>query len=125
MIRAQVSWWPGNVETESGLHLHHLVWGISLMLTAGFTAFALKPPASPWYQTAAGAFGIGAGLTFDEFALWVNLRDVYWSEQGRVSLDAVVLVAVFMGLVVLGHQAVRLGRAGNPQRSSASRSRWR
>ena len=102
MIRAQVSWWPGNVETDSGLHLHHLVWGISLMLAAGFTAFALKPPASPWYQIAAGAFGIGSGLTFDEFALWVNLRDVYWSEQGRVSLDAVVLVAVFMGLVVLG-----------------------
>ncbi len=45
MIRAEVSWWPGNVETESGLHLHHLVWGIAFMLIGGFAAFALKTPA--------------------------------------------------------------------------------
>ena len=102
MIRAQVSWWPGNVETSSGLHLHHLVWGISLMLLSGFVAFALETPADPWYQLAALGFGFGAGLTFDEFALWVNLEDVYWAQQGRVSLDAVVLVTVFMGLVVIG-----------------------
>ncbi len=102
MIRAQVSWWPGNVETGSGLHLHHLVWGISLMLIGGFSAFALKTPAAPWYQISAILFGVGAGLTFDEFALWIHLRDVYWGEQGRTSLDAVVLVTVFMALVVLG-----------------------
>ena len=102
MIRAQVSWWPGNVETSSGLHIHHLVWGICLMTAAGFLAFAFETPAAPWYQIAAIAFGFGAGLTFDEFALWVNLRDVYWSNQGRVSLDAVVLVTAFMLLVVLG-----------------------
>lgn len=102
MIRAQVSWWPGNVETSSGLHIHHLVWGICLMTIAGFLAFAFDTPAAPWYQIAAILFGIGAGLTFDEFALWVNLRDVYWSNQGRVSLDAVVLVTAFMLLVVLG-----------------------
>ena len=102
MIRAQVSWWPGNVETGSGLHLHHLVWGISLMLIGGFSAFALKTPAAPWYQISAILFGVGGGLTFDEFALWIHLRDVYWGEQGRTSLDAVVLVTVFMALVVLG-----------------------
>jgi hypothetical protein len=102
MIRAQVSWWPGNVETSSGLHIHHLVWGICLMTAAGFLAFAFETPVSPWYQVAAIAFGFGAGLTFDEFALWVNLRDVYWSKQGRISLDAVVLVTAFMLLVVIG-----------------------
>ena len=111
MIRAQVSWWPGNVETESGLHLHHLVWGISLMLVGGFLGFALAPPSDPWYQIAAVAFGIGGGLTFDEFALWVHLQDVYWSEQGRVSLDAVVMVVAFMLLVVLGTKP--FGLAGN------------
>ena len=68
MIRAQVSWWPGNVQTSSGLHLHHLVWGISLMFVAGFLGFALDAGA-PWYQLTAAAFGVGAGLTADEFAL--------------------------------------------------------
>lgn len=102
MIRAEVRWWPGNVETRSGLHLHHMVWGIALMLLGGFAAFAITAPLAPWFQIAAVAFGIGAGLTFDEFALWLHLRDVYWSEQGRDSLDAVVLVVAFMALVVLG-----------------------
>lgn len=101
MIRAQVKWWPGNVETDSGLHLHHLVWGISLMIISGFAGFAMSPT-SPWYQLAAMAFGIGCGLTLDEFALWVRLEDVYWTEQGRLSLDAVILVVAFMGLVVIG-----------------------
>jgi hypothetical protein len=101
MIRAQVSWWPGNVETSSGLHLHHLVWGISLMFVAGFLGFALDAGA-PWYQIAAVAFGIGAGLTADEFALWVRLDDVYWTNEGRVSLDAVIFVVAFMALVVVG-----------------------
>jgi hypothetical protein len=101
MIRAQVKWWPGNVETDSGLHLHHLVWGISLMIIAGFLGFAMRPQ-SPWYQLAAVAFGIGCGLTLDEFALWVHLDDVYWTQQGRISLDAVVLVVAFMAMVTIG-----------------------
>jgi hypothetical protein len=101
MIRAQVSWWPGNIETSSGLHLHHLVIGIALMLIAGFIGFAAEL-ATPWRQIAALAFGIGAGLTVDEFALWIRLEDVYWAEEGRISLDAVILVAAFMMLVVVG-----------------------
>ncbi len=101
MIRAQVSWWPGDVTTDSGLHLHHLVWGISLMLLSGFLAFAMAPD-SPWFQICAAAFGIGAGLTLDEFALWIHLQDVYWTDEGRSSLDAVVFVAAFMLLVVVG-----------------------
>jgi len=114
MIRAEVSWWPGNIETSSGLHLHHLVWGISFMLLSGFVGFALNTPSSPWYQIAAVLFGVGAGLTFDEFALWVHLEDVYWSEQGRTSLDAVVLVTAFMGLVVLGDKPFGLNGSEAP-----------
>lgn len=101
MIRAQVKWWPGNVETDSGLHLHHLVWGISLMIITGFLGYAMAP-ATPWYQFTAFLFGVGCGLTLDEFALWVHLDDVYWTDEGRISLDAVVLVVAFMGLVVIG-----------------------
>jgi hypothetical protein len=95
-----VTWWPGNVESGD-LHIHHLVWGICLVLIAGFLAFAADLQ-SPWWHISAIAFGIGAGLTIDEFALWLYLRDVYWSEQGRLSVDAAILATVFALLVVLG-----------------------
>lgn len=102
LIRSpRVPWWPGSVKTGSGLHLHHLVWGIVLVLTTGFLAFALAPD-SPWDEILAGVFGVGMGFTLDEFALWIHLRDVYWAEEGRASLDAVVVAAALGGLVVLG-----------------------
>lgn len=101
MIRAQVSWWPGNVETSGGLHIHHLVWGICLVLISGFLGFALQPD-DPWLDVLAVLFGIGTGLTLDEFALWLHLEDVYWTDEGRQSVDAVVVALVFGGLVVLG-----------------------
>lgn len=101
LIRAKVSWWPGNVETKSGLHIHHMVWGILLLLVSGFLAFALQP-ASPGYEILAVLFGIGAGLTLDEFALWVHLEDVYWTDEGRQSVDAVIVAALIGGLVLAG-----------------------
>jgi hypothetical protein len=100
LIRANVSWWPGNVQSGD-LHIHHLVWGNCLVLVAGFLGFAADLP-SPWWHMCAVAFGIGAGLTVDEFALWLYLRDVYWSEQGRLSVDAAVFATTFALLVVLG-----------------------
>lgn len=102
MIRSpRFTWWPGSVETKSGLHLHHLVWGICLMMSSGFLNFVLKP-GSPWGEVLAAAFGVGAGLTLDEFALWVRLEDVYWTQEGRISLDAVVVAALLGGMIVLG-----------------------
>jgi hypothetical protein len=102
MIRSpKFAWWPGSVKTKSGLHLHHLVWGICLMMSSGFLNFVLKP-GSPWSEVLAAAFGIGAGLTLDEFALWVRLEDVYWSQEGRISLDAVVVATLLGGMIVLG-----------------------
>jgi len=94
-------WWPGSVVTDSGVHLHHLVWGIVTMMVAGTLGFALDDQA-PWMHISAILFGIGVGLTFDEFALWVYLRDVYWAREGRTSIDAVAVTAAFMGLVFLG-----------------------
>jgi hypothetical protein len=102
----RVSWWPGSVEA-GGVHLHHLVWGISLVLLAGFAAF-VSDLYSPWWQITSIAFGIGAGLTLDEFALLVYLRDVYWSTEGRDSIDAVIVAALLAGLVTAGVQAFDL-----------------
>jgi hypothetical protein len=101
MIRAEVSWWPGNIESESGLHLHHLVFGIVTMMVAGTIGFAAFGH-SPLTEICAFFFGVGAGLTIDEFALWVYLEDVYWSEQGRSSIDATVIAAAMIGLIVVG-----------------------
>jgi hypothetical protein len=101
LIRMQVSWWPGSVTTEGGLHIHHLVWGIWLALGSGFLSIALRPDGF-WAEALAVLFGIGAGLTLDEFALWLRLDDVYWSKEGRASLDAVIVAALLGGLVVLG-----------------------
>jgi hypothetical protein len=101
MRSPRVSWWPGSVTTGSGLHLHHLVWGIVLLLLAGFLGFVTKAT-SPWEEILAALFGIGAGLTLDEFALWIHLRDVYWTEEGRSSFDAVIVAAVLGSLIVVG-----------------------
>lgn len=102
LIRSpRVTWWPGSVKTKGGLHIHHLVWGIVLILSAGFLSFALEP-GSPWNEVFAALFGVGAGLTLDEFALWVRLEDVYWAQEGRASLDAVVIATLLGGLIVLG-----------------------
>jgi hypothetical protein len=103
MIRAQVSWWPGNVNV-GGTHIHHLVWGILLLLIFGYIGVAIQPE-SPWHEITAVLFGIGTGLTLDEFALWLNLEDVYWSDKGRRSIDAVIVAAAISGMVLVGFTA--------------------
>jgi hypothetical protein len=103
MIRAQVSWWPGNVETKGGTHIHHLVWGILLLLSMGYIGLA-EDIGSPWLELVAIAFGIGMGLTLDEFALWLNLADVYWQQKGRQSIDAVVVTTALLVIALLGLQ---------------------
>jgi hypothetical protein len=102
MIRAQVSWWPGNVEV-GGTHIHHLVWGILLLLLFGYIGGVVRPD-DPWSHVAVIGFGIGAGLTLDEFALWLNLRDVYWEKEGRRSIDAVIVVGILAALAATGYQ---------------------
>jgi hypothetical protein len=99
-LTRSVSWWPGGVKS-GGVHLHHLVWGICLLLLCGFLGFA-APLEAPWWHLIAIGFGVGAGFTLDEFALWVRLEDVYWTEEGRASFDAVVCTCAFAALVVIG-----------------------
>ena len=100
MRSPKVPWWPGSVKT-GGVHIHHLVFGIVLLMLAGFLEFALQPD-SPWLEILAAGFGIGAGLTLDEFALWLHLEDVYWAEEGRRSVDAIIVATIVAGAIVLG-----------------------
>jgi hypothetical protein len=102
IIRSEaISWWPGNIESGGGVHVHHLVFGIVTMMVAGTLGF-VADGRQPWTEICALFFGIGIGLTIDEFALWVHLEDVYWEREGRSSIDATVIAASLMILVVLG-----------------------
>jgi hypothetical protein len=108
MRSPKVPWWPGSVVSDSGVHLHHLVFGIVAMMIAGTLGFAVHGE-SPGAEICGFLFGVGAGLTIDEFALWVYLDDVYWAEEGRSSIDATVIAAAAMGLVVVGVNPLDLG----------------
>ncbi|MFW0793073.1 DUF2254 family protein [Gordonia sp. CPCC 205515] len=100
MIRAEVSWWPGNV-TPGGVHMHHEFFGVLLMLGSGFCFVALSSFETPIANVIlAAVFGIGCALVLDEFALLLHLRDVYWEEEGRASIDA-VFVAIAIGVLFL------------------------
>ncbi|MGW7258563.1 hypothetical protein [Streptomyces sp. NPDC054834] len=91
----------GNVTGAGGLHIHHVVPGVVLTVVGGFGAVA-----SDRHGFGGGlfavVFGIGAGLVLDEFALILHLHDVYWTEEGRQSVEAVVLTAALVGLVLVG-----------------------
>ncbi|GGO90999.1 hypothetical protein [Wenjunlia tyrosinilytica] len=105
MIRAQVRWWPGNVN-PGGLHIHHVVFGVVFMLIGGVAVFAVHEPSTVVKSVLAGFFGIGAALVLDEFALILHLRDVYWMEHGRTSVDAVFVAVAVVGLVLMGFRPV-------------------
>ncbi|MGF7123543.1 hypothetical protein AB4Z09_01255 [Rhodococcus sp. TAF43] len=108
MIRAEVRWWPGNI-TPGGQHIHHVVFGVVTMFASGVALIAVYENATQ----ATGAviatfFGIGAALVLDEFALIFYLKDVYWSDQGRASVDAVFVALAVTGLLLLGFQPLEL-----------------
>ena len=83
----------------AGVHVHHQVWGILLILLSGLLEFRYDP-GSPWTEVLAALFGVGAALALDEFALWFHLDDVYWGEDGRKSIDA-IMIAGGLGAVLL------------------------
>lgn len=82
-----------------GVHIHHQVWGILLVLITGLLEFRFNPD-SPWMEVLGALFGAGAALTLDEFALWFHLDDVYWSKDGQKSIDA-ILIGGALGMVLL------------------------
>jgi hypothetical protein len=97
-----------NVETSSGLHIHHMVYGIFVVLIVGY--IAVNFDAQRWQAPLAIGYGIGAALTLDEFALWLRLEDVYWAKQGRESLDAIILAGTIFLLILLSNPFLRAVR---------------
>src|SRR5438132_12658713 len=89
--------------TRSGLHIHHLFWGILLLMLTGFIALATRAPA--WHLRVAIVFGVALALTLDEFALWLRLADVYWSPEGIESVKAAAVAAALLALYAFGQPA--------------------
>jgi hypothetical protein len=112
MIRAQVKWWPGNV-TPGGVHYHHVVFGLVFMCIGGVGGLAVSGTHSGWAAAAAALLGIGMALVLDEFALVLHLKDVYWSEQGRLSVDVVFIAVALCGLALVGFTPLGLTSSGS------------
>lgn len=92
---------PFHFVVMGGRHVHHLVFGIVILLTVGYAWLAeigvgADPSSLLASRLLSVLYGVGAALTLDEFALWLNLRDVYWSPEGRASIDAVVLFGALL-----------------------------
>jgi hypothetical protein len=100
-------WWqPRNISVSGdtgGMHIHHVVIGVVLVMISGVTMVTLAVDGGvPEFTAAAIGFGIGAALVLDEFALILHLQDVYWSEDGRTSVDAVFAAVAVAGLLIMG-----------------------
>lgn len=106
--RAQVRgdvprWWQPHNAHLGSRHIHHVVFGVVLVMVSGVTLVALGAGGpGPGFTVAAIGFGIGAALVLDEYALILHLSDVYWEEDGRASVDAVFAATAVTGLLVLG-----------------------
>ncbi|MFD5478167.1 hypothetical protein [Streptomyces hawaiiensis] len=90
-----------NISGSGGVHVHHVVPGVILTIIGGFGAVA-GGQYGFGSALAAVIFGIGAGLVMDEFALVLHLADVYWTPDGRKSVEMVVLTASLVGLLLIG-----------------------
>jgi hypothetical protein len=90
--------------TPGGRHIHHMTFGITGLLSVGYLwllEIGINEQRSASKVTSV-VYGAGAALTLDEFALWLNLEDDYWTKQGRESIDAVALFGSVLVLSVLG-----------------------
>jgi len=106
-------WWPlGNVSVK-GRHIHHFVPGIALAFGAGGVAIVTE---SRELETIlAVPFGVGAGLTFDEAALLLDLQDVYWTARGRLSVQVSLATAALLAATILGMRVLQRGERRGEQ----------
>src|SRR5436305_4119754 len=109
-IRAGVG--PFRNISANGTHIHHSTFGILGLLGVGY-AWTYRvgigePHEHSWEsRVSAVMYGVASALTLDEFALWLDLKDDYWDQQGRKSIDAVALFAGLLTMGVLGESALR------------------
>jgi len=96
-------WHSGSVR---GVHLHHLVPGIIASLAAGTAIIAFRPGDDSMLLLSL-LFGVGAALTLDEFALILHLDDVYWTHEGRSSIEATLMGFSFAALCLLATAPLR------------------
>jgi hypothetical protein len=100
-IRAGVG--PFRNITPGGRHIHHMTFGIIGLLAVGYLwMYELGITSRTGSRATSLAYGSAAALTLDEFALWLNLEDDYWTKRGRESIDAVVLFGSLLSAGVFG-----------------------
>ena len=109
-IRAGVG--PFQNISEGGRHIHHSTFGILGLLGLGYAwtyRWGIGPqPGRRWpSRITATLYGVASALTLDEFALWLDLKDDYWSKEGRKSIDAVVLFSGLLSVGVAGRGALQ------------------
>jgi hypothetical protein len=85
-----------------GLHIHHMVYGVVLMVGAGVAGYTVPDRLVAAESAAAAVFGIGTALVLDEFALILHLQDVYWSQAGRASIEAVFVALAVTAMLLFG-----------------------
>ncbi|WP_019929977.1 hypothetical protein [Nocardia sp. BMG111209] len=122
LIRKRVRWWPGNVRAGD-VHVHHMVFGVVLVLVSGIGLVTLYQSTVGTVSALAAMFGLGAALVLDEFALIYYLRDVYWEEQGRTSVDAVFVALAVTGLLLLGFHPLWLLDLGDIRHDGSAAGR--
>ncbi|MEO8725928.1 MAG: hypothetical protein ABI383_07355 [Acidobacteriaceae bacterium] len=109
---------PFHYVEMGGLHIHHLVWGILLLLLVGYgwlleIGNGESDSSAFMGRLMSLLYGAGAAMTLDEFALWLNLKDVYWARQGRESIEAGL---VFLAVCTMGYIAARAENRGKSGR---------
>jgi hypothetical protein len=102
-------WWPAGNVRLGGRHIHHFVPGILIAFGSG--ALALLTESSKLETRLAIPFGAGIGLTFDEAALLLDLRDVYWTREGILSVQVSFGLAATLGGTILALRMLRRGEA--------------
>jgi len=105
---------PFHFIEHGGSHIHHLVFGIIILLVVGYVWLAdigtgVDDSSILLSRLMSILYGTGAALTLDEYALWLNLKDVYWSPQGRSSIDAVILFGALLAAGAWGFPLLQRG----------------